>query len=121
MILRLERLADAAPSPSVCAIRSDRALAVMFNGPLGMKGCHGIGRRTRAHSREEGRAFRGGVQKTTDRGPDKRPQGAARLSGCFCLVFSLIRQCAASGHNVRALFKTLLALAFPHIAEAGHG
>jgi hypothetical protein len=37
------------------------------------------------------------------------------------LVFSLIRQCAASGHKVRAPFNTLLELCFPHIAEADHG
>jgi hypothetical protein len=61
------------------------------------------------------------VQKTTDRGPDKRPQGAALSVGCFCLVFSLIQQCAASAHNVRAPFNTLLDLHFWHIAEAGHG
>jgi hypothetical protein len=37
------------------------------------------------------------------------------------LVFSLIRQRAASAHNVRAPFNTLLELPFPHIAGAGHG
>ena len=121
MIPWLARLSDAALSTSVYAIRSGRALAVMFNGSLSVNGCHGIGRRTRSYSREEGRAFRGGVQKTTDRGPDKRPQGAARSVGCFCLGFSLIRQCAASARNVRLPFNTLLELAFPHIAEAGHG
>jgi hypothetical protein len=37
------------------------------------------------------------------------------------MVFSLIRQRAASTRNVRLPVNTLLELAFPHIAEAGHG
>jgi hypothetical protein len=37
------------------------------------------------------------------------------------LVFFLIRQCAASARNVRSPINTLLALSFPHIAEAAHG
>jgi len=93
----------------------------MFNGFLSVTGCHGLGKRTRAYFREEGRTFRGGVQKTTDRGLDKRPQGAARSVGCFYLAFSLIRQCAACARNVRAPFKAFSELPFPHIAEAGHG
>lgn len=80
-----------------------------------------VGKRGTAYSREEGRAGRGGAQKTTDRGPDKRPQGAARSVGCFCLVFSLIRQRAASTRNVRRALNGLLVLRFPHIAGAGHG
>jgi hypothetical protein len=55
------------------------------------------------------------------RGRDKRPQGAARSVGCFCFRFSLIRQCAASARNVRAMINTLLRPSFPHIAEAGDG
>ncbi len=80
-----------------------------------------VGRRGAACFREDGRADRGGVQKPTDRGPDKRPQGAARSVGCFCLGFSLIRQCAATARNVLSRFNTLLDLAFAHIAGAGHG
>jgi hypothetical protein len=70
---------------------------------------------------EEEPANKGEEQKPTERGPDKRPQGAARSVGCSCLVFSLIGQCAASSRNVRASFNTLLELPFPHIAEAGNG
>jgi hypothetical protein len=57
----------------------------------------------------------------TERWRDKRPQGAARSVGCFCLRFSLIRQCAASAFNVRAIINTLPTISFPHIAEAGDG
>ncbi|MGH6679858.1 MAG: hypothetical protein ACREDL_13240 [Bradyrhizobium sp.] len=80
-----------------------------------------VGRRGRARFRKEGRAIRGGVQEPTDRGPDKRPQGAALSVGCFCLGFFLIPQCAAPTRNVRAPFNTLLGLYFSHIAEAGYG
>ena len=55
------------------------------------------------------------------RGQDKRAQGAARSVVCFCFRFSLIRQCAASARNVRAIINTLLRRSFPHTAEAGDG
>ena len=99
-------------------------VATMFGVSLGYLealGCGFAGWRGAAPFREEGGADRGGVQEPTDRGPDKRPQGAARSVGCFCLGFSLIRQCAASARNVRPHFNALLNLAFPHIAGVGHG
>jgi hypothetical protein len=61
------------------------------------------------------------VQEPTDRGPDKRPQGAALSVGCFCSGFSLIRQCAALARNVRGAINSLPFLCFPHIAGAGDG
>jgi hypothetical protein len=93
----------------------------MFDRRFGLIGRRGINGRRRAYFREGGRAFRGGVQKPTDRGPDKRPQGAARSVGWFCWDFSLIRQRAACAHNVRGPFIALLELPFLHIAGAGHG
>ena len=79
------------------------------------------GGRGTASFREEGRAGRGGTQKPTDRGRDKRPQGAARSVGCFYWDFSAIRQCAALGRKVRWTHNALPNLAFPHIAGAGDG
>jgi hypothetical protein len=79
------------------------------------------GERGAAYFREEGRAIRGGVQEPTDRGPDKRPQGAALSVGCFRRDISLIRQRAASARNVRGALNTLPILCFPHIAGAGNG
>jgi len=55
------------------------------------------------------------------RGPDKRPQGAALSVGCFCWVFSLIRQCAAPTRKVRGAVNALTTLCFSHVAGAGHG
>lgn len=83
--------------------------------------CDFAGRRGAAFFREGGRADRGGVQEPTDRGPDKRPQGAALSVGCFCWAFSLIRQCAARARNVRGAVNALPILSFPHIAGAGDG
>jgi hypothetical protein len=79
------------------------------------------GQRSQACFREEGRAIRGRVQEPTDRGPDKRPQGAALSVGCFCRDISLIRQRAAPARNVRGVLNTLSILCFPHIAGAGDG
>jgi hypothetical protein len=84
-------------------------------------GCDFAGWRGAASFREGGRADRDGVQEPTDRGPDKRPQGAALSVGCFCWGFSLIRQCVPSARNVRAAFNALLELPFLHIAGTGHG
>ncbi|MGK0246574.1 MAG: hypothetical protein ACI9HH_005246, partial [Pseudomonadota bacterium] len=55
-------------------------VATMFGVSLGYLealGCEFAGWRGAASFREGGRADRGGVQEPTDRGPDKRPQGAA--------------------------------------------
>jgi len=84
-------------------------------------GCDFAGWRGAASFREEGRADRGGVREPTDRGRDKRPQGAARSVGCFYWDFSAIRQCAALGRKVRLTRNALPELTFPHIAEAGNG
>ncbi|WP_218064368.1 hypothetical protein [Nguyenibacter vanlangensis] len=111
----------AANSPSACAFLGD---AVFFDASVGCVEAPGrdfVGRRSVACCREEGRANRGEAQEPTDRGPDKRPQGAARSVGCFCRAFSLIRQCAASARNVRSALNALPILDFPHLAGAGHG
>jgi hypothetical protein len=84
-------------------------------------GCGFAGWRGAASFREEGRVDRGGVQEPTDRGPDKRPQGAALSVGCFFRFFSLIRQCSARARNVCAAINALPILSFPHIAGAGDG
>ena len=84
-------------------------------------GCDFAGWRSAASFREGGRADRDGVQEPTDRGPDKRPQGAALSVGCFCWAFSLIRQCAAPARKVRGAVNALLILCFSHIAGAGDG
>ena len=67
------------------------------------------------------RADRRDPGQPTEGGRDKRAQGAARSVGCFCFRFSLIRQCAASARNVRAIINTLLRPSLQHIAEAGDG
>lgn len=121
MILRPMRLPDVALPRPACAVLGGGVLGTMPINRIGACGRHRVGRRKRAYCREERGAFKGGVQTTTDRGPDKRPQGAARSVGCFCLDFSLIGQCAASARNVRAPCNILLELSFPHIAGAGHG
>ena len=79
------------------------------------------GRRGAAFFQEEGRADSGGVQKPTDRGLDKRPQGAALSVGCFCLCFSSIAQRAAPARKVRGAVNALPILCFSHIAGAGDG
>lgn len=60
-------------------------------------------------------------QAPTEGGPDKRPHIAARLGGCFCFYFLLIRQCAASARTVRVTLNLLPRLLFSHIAEVSHG
>ncbi|MBB4428269.1 hypothetical protein GGD66_006856 [Bradyrhizobium sp. CIR48] len=57
----------------------------------------------------------------TERGRDKRPQGAARSVGCCCFAFLLIRQSVTSARNVRATVNSLQRFCISHIAEAGHG
>lgn len=70
---------------------------------------------------EEERAGEGDEQATTERGRDKRPQCAARLVGCCCFVFLLIRQCVASARNVRLAINSLGGFEVSHLAGAGHG
>jgi hypothetical protein len=53
--------------------------------------------------------------------PDRRPHIAARSVGCFCFRFSLIRQCAASGRNVRPIIRLLFHGRFSHISAGGEG
>jgi hypothetical protein len=84
-------------------------------------GCDFAGWRGAASFREEGRADRGGGRETTDRGPDKRPQGAALSVGCFCLCFSSIAQRAAPARKVRGTVNALPIPCFSHIAGAGDG
>ena len=77
--------------------------------------------RALAQMSEHKRANRRDPRQPTERGRDKRPQGAARSVGCFCFAFFAHSQCAASARNVRAIINTLLRPSFPHIAEAGNG
>jgi hypothetical protein len=74
-----------------------------------------------AQMSEHKRANRRYPRQPTERGRDKRAQGAARSVACFCFRFSLIRQCAASARNVRAIISALLSMVFPHVAEPGDG
>jgi hypothetical protein len=121
MTLRANYLRNASSMMSACATSGIKLSSAKLGSRLGAIGGCGGGRRNRAYFREEGRAFRGGVQKTTERGPDKRPQGAARSVGCFCWGFSLIRQCVAFARNVRAASNALPEFSFPHIVGGGHG
>jgi len=84
-------------------------------------GCDFAGWRGAASFREGGRADRGGVQEPTDRGPDKRPQGAALSVGCFCMCFSSIAQRAAPARKVCGAVNALAILCFSHIAGAADG
>ena len=104
------RSRDRAALPSTCryiASVNSRFPCRLGGAPTALGGCIAAtgrdfaGRRGAACFREEGRAGRGGVQKPTDRGRDKRPQGAARSVGCFYWDILAIRQCAALGRNVR--------------------
>lgn len=98
--------------------------ATMFGASISFfeaLGCDFAGRRGAAIFREGGRADRGGAQAPTDRGPDKRPQGAALSVGCFCLCFSSIAQSAAPARKVRGAVNALPILGFSHIAGAGDG
>jgi hypothetical protein len=89
--------------------------------PKGRFSCLGSVERALAQTSEHKRANRRDPRHPTEGGRDKRAQGAARSVGCFCFRFSLIRQCAASARNARAIVSALLNMAFPHIAEAGDG
>lgn len=107
--------------------RSARAFPVgsaaseVLRGLIATTGREFVGRRGTAFFREERRAGRGGAQKPTDRGRDKRPQGAARSVGCFYWDFLAIRQCAARARKVRRTHNALPELTFPHISGAGDG
>ncbi len=121
-MIALSPRSHAAASPSsACAFLRGEAVCDGSMGHLEATACGFAGWRGAVCFREEGRADRGEEQEPTDRGPDKRPQGAARSVGCFCWEFSLIRQCAASARNVRAACNTFPELGFLHIAGAGHG
>lgn len=111
----------AAPSPSAYAFLGGVTVCSVSTGCIDALGFVFAGWRGAARFREEGRAIREGVQEPTDRGPDKRPQGAALSVGCFCWCFWLIRQCAASARNVRSALNALPILGVPHIAGADHG
>ena len=104
-----------------CALLGGGTVFGVSIGYLEALGCDFVGWRGTASFREGGRADRGGVQEPTDRGPDKRPQGAARSVGWFYWDFSAIRQCAALGRKVRLTRNALPELTFPHIAGAGNG
>ncbi|NTG28739.1 hypothetical protein G6L08_16475 [Agrobacterium rhizogenes] len=78
-------------------------------------------RRALAWISEAETADRGEEQAPTEGGPDKRPQCAARLGGCFSWVFSPFRQCALFRSNVRVRFKVLFILRFVNIAGGGDG
>ena len=104
-----------------CAFLGGATVFGISIGYIEALGCDFADWRGAASSREGGRADRGGVQEPTDRGRDKRPQGAAWSVGCFYWDFSAIRQCADPGRNVRGRLNALPDLAFPHIAEAGDG
>ena len=90
-------------------------------GYPGALGCGFAGWRGAASFREKGRVDRGGVQEPTDRGPDKRPQGAALSVGCFCMCFSSIAQRAAPARKVCGAVNALPILYFSHIAGADDG
>jgi len=121
MIALFASLRFAADSPPTCAFLGDAVFSGPSIGWIEAPRRDFAGSRGAAHFRKEGRAIRGGVQEPTDRGPDKRPQGAALSVGCFRWGFWLIPQCAASAGNVRRGLNALPNLGFPHIAGAGHG
>ena len=104
-----------------CAFLGSATVFGVSIGYLEALGCDFAGWRGAAPFREEGGADRGGVQAPTDRGPDKRPQGAALSVGCFCLCFSSIAQRAAPARKVRGAVNALPILCFSHIAGAGDG
>jgi hypothetical protein len=57
---------------------------------------------------------------TTDRWRDKRAQGALRSGGCFCLAILSQTHIALLLGNVHRVLKSLILLAFPHLAGARH-
>ena len=107
MIAPLSRRCAATSPRSARAFPVGSAASDVSGGYIAATGRDFAGRRGTACFREEGRADRGGAQKPTDRGQDKRPQGAARSVGCFYWDFSAIRQCAALSAQ-RALRPTTL-------------
>jgi hypothetical protein len=74
-----------------------------------------------SYSREEEGGSALEVQRSTVRGQDKRPQGAARSVACFRSRFSCCSQGLVSARNVREVITPLSSVAFAHIAEAGDG
>ncbi|MEP9355714.1 hypothetical protein ABLE93_19205, partial [Xanthobacter sp. KR7-65] len=54
-------------------------------------------------------------------GRDKRAQGALRSGGCFCLAILSQTHIALLLGNVHRVLKSLILLAFPHLAGARHG
>ena len=60
-------------------------------------------------------------QETTDRWRDKRAQGALRSGGCFCLAILSQTHIALLLGNVHRVLKSLILLAFSHLAGARHG
>ena len=61
------------------------------------------------------------TQETTDRWRDKRAQGALRSGGCFCSGILSQTHIAPLLGNVRRTLKSLVPLAFSHLAGARHG
>jgi len=120
MIVQIASLSFAAVSPSARAFPHGVTVCGVSTGCIDAFWGDFAGWRGVAHARKEGRAIRGEGQEPTDRGPDKRPQGAALSVGCFRWCFWPIRQCAAPTRNVRCDLNALPILGFPHIAEAGH-
>ena len=104
-----------------CAFLGGATVFGVSLGYLEALGCGFAGWRGAASFREEGRVDRGGVQEPTDRGPDKRPQGAALSVGCFCMCFSSIAQRAAPARKVCGAVNALPILYFSHIAGADDG
>ncbi|MFT0860226.1 hypothetical protein [Ancylobacter sp. G4_0304] len=121
MIVQSAGLLSAAVSPSARAFPHGVTVCGISTGCIDALRRDFAGRRGAVHFRKEGRAIRGGAQEPTDRGPDKRPQGAALSVGCFCLCFSLIAQRAAPARKVRGAVNALPILCFSHIAGAGDG
>ena len=61
------------------------------------------------------------TQETTDRGRDKRAQGALRSVGCFCSGISSQTHIAPLLGNVRQVIKPLHSCAFLHFAGVRYG
>jgi hypothetical protein len=77
--------------------------------------------RVLAQMSEHKRVLRRDPEQPTEGGRDKRAQGAAGSVGCVWWRLPLIRQCADSARNVRAIINALPTISFPHIAEARDG
>ena len=87
--------------------------------PKDLFSCLGTVERALAQRSEHKRVLRRDPEQPTEGGRDKRPQGAARSVGCFCFRFSLIRRCAASARNVRAIINALFCPSFAQSDEVG--